>query len=75
MNKKISEIINFLIDNKDGLIDHVVEDLKLKNLDIELSIIQDRVTGQTYNVSLEDIVNATKNRIITAIETWEERYE
>lgn len=36
MNKKISEIINFLIDNKDGLIDHVVEDLKLKNLDIEL---------------------------------------
>lgn len=69
----IDEIIEFLEeDNTDALIDHVKEDLNIKNIDPELSKIYDMVEEKFYEVSLEDIIKAVLSRVIIAIETFKE---
>jgi hypothetical protein len=67
----LDEIIRFL-ESRSGniaLIDHIKNDLDI-HVDEELSEIKDIVTDKMYPVSLENIIMATKKRIIVAIESF-----
>ena len=69
-NETINDIIDFLRKEKDALPDLIREDLGI-DADKELSQIYDPVSNEYYDVSLEEITEAIRERIIKAVETFE----
>jgi len=72
MNNKINEITDFLMKDSHLLVDHIRENLKIQTLDVELSFVIDHVSMRVYKVSFEEIVKATRDRIVIAIESFKE---
>lgn len=70
LNKTLDKIIHFINFNKESLIDHIVNDLKIKNVDTELSKILCSVECKLYDVSIEDITDVITLRINNAIKTF-----
>lgn len=74
-SNKLDEIIDFLNSNgekRQMLLDLIKEDLNIPYLDNECSHIVDKVLDEAYEVSFEEIIDATVNRVINIIESFEE---
>ena len=70
-NKIINSILDFLnkTENNRYLFDFIAKDLKI-NIDYELSNLYDMVKEKHISASFEDVVIATKKRIIVSIESF-----
>lgn len=74
MNKKeelLQEIIDFIQSDTGILCDHVEDDLGIK-VDYECSDIYDISEHKFLGKSFEEIVAATRDRIVVAIESYKE---
>ena len=71
MKSKIDQATEFLNKNEHELIDFIEVDLRIE-IDHECSKIYDTVTEKFHDVSFQEIVRATKNRIVVALETFNE---
>jgi hypothetical protein len=71
MNKKLNQLDELLENEQEALIEHVQEDTGYHG-DVELCIIKDTVTGIEYQVSFEDIVKKTVDRVRVALATFRE---
>lgn len=64
------EELNFLENNFEALVEHVIKDLGIEYIDIELSRIFDSLNEKIYQISIDEIIKATRDRIIIALETF-----
>ena len=67
----IQTIDDFLLDTQEELIEVVLNELNISKIDRELSQVYDSVSDKFYNVSIDDIIKTTVNRIRTGIRTFE----
>lgn len=71
IKNKLIELIDFINSSRDdSLMDHVASDLDIVGIDYECSQIYDMIEECKHNASFEDIVKATKDRVLVAIQTF-----